>query len=205
MDSFIVGFWKSIFAALYRATPFGLVSQRVKISHGGVDAWVLAHFFFAIAVWVIVPTIDYALLNAVVAFYAAWRVLEVVIYQINVILFDPFQTSAYALKSYRRSVLLAMQTFVEILFWFAAIYRIFADNFDKAAILKSIDGSIYFSAVTMATLGYGDITPLSVLGRAIVVGHIGVGFFLSIVVIGRFISLLPRPATMAPDEKDPNA
>ncbi|MGB7569532.1 MAG: potassium channel family protein [Chitinivibrionales bacterium] len=204
MDSFIVGFWKSIFSAAFRMTPFGLLSCRWNFTHRMVDAWVLGHFFLAILAWVLLPITGYDLLRKTVGCYAIWRIAEIVIYQVNTILFDPFKSSAYALRSYRRSVLLAMQNFAEVFFWFAAIYKIFANHFDKADILKSLVGSIYFSAVTMATLGYGDITPLrnSTFGRMVVVCHVCVGFFLSVIVIARFISLLPRPGTMAPDENE---
>lgn len=204
MDSFIVEFWRSVFARLLRITPFGLLSWRFTFSHRSVDVWVLGHFLLALLSWLLLPVNGCVVLGTIVGCYAAWRIAEIVIYQLNVMLFDPFQTSTYALRSYRRSVLLAMQTFVEVFFWFAAIYKIFAHHFEKADILRSLDGSLYFSAVTMATLGYGDITPLqtSTLGRLIVVFHVGVGFFLTVVVIARVISLLPRPATMADDESD---
>ena len=201
MKSFIVEIWRIVFLWLLRITPYGLLSLRFKFSHGGVDAWVLGHFLLALLGWLFLPINNCVVIGKIVGCYAAWRIVEIVVYQINVILFDPFPTSNDALLSYRRSVLLAMQTFLEVFFWFAAIYKIFADRFEHADILRNLDGSLYFSAVTMATVGYGDITPLrtSTLGHLIVVSHIGVGFFLTVVVIARFISLLPKPKTMTDD------
>ena len=53
----------------------------------------------------------------------------------------------------------------------------------------------YFSFVTMTTLGYGDITPLTAIPRALVVMQTLVGQIYLVVVVARVVSLLGRPYT----------
>ena len=80
----------------------------------------------------------------------------------------------------------AFLTFYSVLVMvFAALYRILdlaaiAPNFviDGAARDISFAESLYFSVVTMATVGYGDITPLSALARLLAGIQVVVGILL---------------------------
>ena len=60
---------------------------------------------------------------------------------------------------------------------------------------------VYYSFVTMATLGYGDITPLSRITRTLSWMQTVTGQFYVAVVIAWLVSALPRPGTTrdAPD------
>lgn len=51
----------------------------------------------------------------------------------------------------------------------------------------------YFSFVTMTTLGYGDIAPISNLARALVVFQTLIGQIYLVVVVARVVSLLGKP------------
>lgn len=53
----------------------------------------------------------------------------------------------------------------------------------------------YFSFVTMTTLGYGDITPLGAIPRALVIMQTLVGQIYLVVVVARVVSLLGKPYT----------
>jgi len=54
---------------------------------------------------------------------------------------------------------------------------------------ESLKDFIYFSLVTLTTLGYGDITPISNEARQLVVHEISSGFLL---LIGAFPLLISR-------------
>jgi voltage-gated potassium channel Kch len=79
------------------------------------------------------------------------------------------------------------------MFWFAASYGFFANEFDSniSAIVATLTGSFYFSILTMAT--YGDIAPQTTFGRWLVTWHLLISIFLTIGVLGRLVSVLPRP------------
>lgn len=65
-------------------------------------------------------------------------------------------------RSYRRSILLLFFNYIEIVFDFAIIYGGLELLVKKA---NSITDFIYFSFITSATIGYGDIVPNTDLGK----------------------------------------
>jgi hypothetical protein len=139
--------------------------------------------------------------------YGGVRVFEVIVYQSNVLFFDPVRTAEadkrFAIKGYRRIVILSLHGYVETIFWFALFYRQLRSHFglgDSAAMVHSAletpIGALYYSLVTMATLGYGEFTPNDNFGRVIVSCQIVAAVFLTIVVLARLIAYLPQPASL---------
>ena len=80
-------------------------------------------------------------------------------------------------------------------FIFATIHGLDPDAFNAV-----IDGGLgefnYFSFVTMTTLGYGDITPVTDLARALVIFQTIMGQIFLVVVVARVVSLLGTGRTM---------
>ena len=205
MDSFIIKWWVAGFSALRWVSPFQLVRTalpKASASYGFVDAWVVGHLVAAVAAWFFMSPKCPRLLAWLVLGYGGLRVFEVVTYNLAVLFVHPVGTDSFALRSFRRSVVLALHNYCEVFFWFAAVYHHAAGHFgDKATIVGSPDGSLYYSIVTMATVGYGDITPQDAFTRWIAVAHIAVSIFLTLVVLACFVSLLPTPQSLDPDEK----
>lgn len=94
--------------------------------------------------------------------------------------------------------ILSIHNYLEVLIWFAAFYEIFPSYFhSKHVDITTITGSLYFSVVTMATLGYGDVTPVSSpLGIVLTTSQTGIGIFLAIIAIARVLSLIPKPISL---------
>jgi len=124
------------------------------------------------------------------------RVFEIFVYNLDVMLGDPETSKPYKLRSLRRSFLLAGCNYVEVLFWFSAIYRINASDF--GADVASATNTLYLSVLTMAT--YGDIDPKTVGARWLVSAHLLVSMFLTLGVLARLVSALPRPKSMDEEE-----
>ena len=80
-------------------------------------------------------------------------------------------------------------------FIFATIYRGNPESF-KAVIDGGLGEFNYFSFVTMTTVGYGDITPVTNLARAVVVFQTIMGQIFLVVVVARVVSLLGTGRTM---------
>lgn len=78
-----------------------------------------------------------------------------------------------------------------VIFFFSGLYRWVSENIEGSfskPIASTVD-SIYFSAVTVTTLGYGDITPTAVVSKLTVVAQSIMGVILLAVLIGLVISV----------------
>src|SRR4051812_39008959 len=71
------------------------------------------------------------------------------------------------------------------------------DKFLRIPSLETVVDCLYFSSATMATVGFGDIRPLSVLAKAMTTLQIIVSFSLVVVVLG---SMASRPTPLRHDE-----
>lgn len=92
-----------------------------------------------------------------------------------------------------RPLILSLLNYVEVSLWFALLYRFFrACFFDVDSALSSWYGSLYYSIITQTTLGYGDIRPNTAGGYILATLHVLIGIFLVLLVIARFLAVLPR-------------
>lgn len=104
-----------------------------------------------------------------------------------------------------RAILNTVWHYVEITIGFATFYvvaaKITADPFNQNgdSLLASVMDPLYFSFVTITTLGYGDYSPNKPLGKLLVWIEVLCGLLLILIVIQRAIS-----ASMTPDSENPS-
>jgi hypothetical protein len=217
--SFIVGWWAWFFGLLRELSFFHVLrcfSKRFLRCKRIVDSYTFVEVY--VLVWNIIAFVILILFSKHVGLLGVlqWiliaigiiRVVEIVIYQINVTFLDEYRnlkkrvkdplTPLYAVRSFRRLVLLTIHNYFEVLVWFAAFYAVAAPYFYsiRGVNLSDISGALYFSIVTMTTLGYGDIHPLGCIGMLLTCAQTMIGVFLAIVVFARVVSLIPRPISM---------
>jgi hypothetical protein len=216
LRSYIVHFWSGVFDKLRWVSCFEFIRlifrktiAKYACMEAFIDSWVLGNLilagislFFPIAL-----TVKIAL-----SLWGALRVVEIFIYQVNVLLFDEYRSAlkgpVYALIGYRRIFILLLHNYVEIVLWFALLYNLHSDLFSYAEQLGHQNplttsvGALYYSIVTMTTLGYGDIMPSADNGRLIVIAQVTAGVFLTLTVIARYIAYLPKPNTYDPLENN---
>lgn len=203
VDTFIVRFWSAAIGALGWVSPLRLLwllHPRLE-THRCVDVWVLMNMVGAGVVLLVSTRLLHPLLLAVVGGYGVVRILEIVAYQAKIVFLDPYReapiTRAFALRSYRRIVVLALHNYFEIVLWFAGFYATWRDQFGPTSrVLASEMAAVYYSMVTMTTVGYGEITPASDFARGMVTAHLCIGLFMSVLILARFVSYLPAPRTM---------
>lgn len=212
MDSFIIQLWGTLLGLLKWLSPLELIwaaAPRLR-THGWVDVWVLTHLALSVGAVVAAARLGpTSWLTLTLVVYGVIRLQEIVVYQAKVVLFDmyrqPRSTSDYAVRGYRRLVLLALHNYLEIVFWFAAIYSILRCDFgEKAQVLSTVVGATYYSMVTMATLGYGEITPVTDSARVAVLAHLVIAVFVSLLIFARFVAFLPNPRSLDSSEQPPS-
>lgn len=203
-ESFIVDFWAKVFGILGKISFFNLVRKIFPKARTGrfSEVWALSHVFLSILSVPAVLYINNQIIGFAIALYALLRVYEVVVYQTNVLLFDEYRAikagREYALHGYRRIVILLMQNYFEIIFWFAAQYIFFHSMFSFAVegSHESVLGAVYTSFVVMTSFGFYNITPLGVVAYSLVIGQAMIGLFMTLLSLARFIGVIPTPKSM---------
>lgn len=121
--------------------------------------------------------------------YAILRTLELFIYQINVLLFDPIKSgrSKYKIKSATRTVILLICNIFEYILWFSVVYlfmyREHAFNVNRLHIIME-------SVSTLANIASPEeFKSVDIIFVAYIESVIGI--FMNIICLARFISLLP--------------
>lgn len=205
MNSFIVEFWSRVFEKLSYISTFTIVRAafpKAARTYGFVDAWVLAHLFLSVASVFVVAFDDFWWISFLLVMYGSVRVVEITVYQINVLLFDEYrarkQKAEYSVRGYRRLVLLLLHNYFEIVFWFSCSYIFFAESFiyKWSGGYRNAPGAVYSSFIAMSTFGEFNLTPKDVFGAIIIFLQSICGLFMTLLSLARFISLLPSPATM---------
>ena len=171
---------------------------------------------------IIAKTYKISIIHYIILGYGLMRVFEIFVYQVNVLLFDEYRAvvkkdqepedvekdvdkqnnknkNSYAVKSYRRMIVLLLHNFTEIIFWFAASYAILSNEFSFNIKQATIIEIIYTSFIKLTNFGSVSLDYKTPLGMRIIWFQSIVGMFMTVVVIARFIGLLP-----APNSKDKN-
>ena len=169
------------------ARSLSLTNLGAFFSPGGAKIPVFVDFY--VLAWVVLLS---AFLFAgrpapwLVVALAAYRVVEIVTYHFAILLVDS-QVETYRLISVRRSFVFAIMNLYEIVAAYALIYLVAGNivQITTGTSLSSGTSALYYSVVTMATLGYGEFYPADDPSRAIVMVQLmtGVLFFVGIVPI----------------------
>jgi hypothetical protein len=83
-------------------------------------------------------------------------------------------------------VILAGKSYLETILNFALInYMLFREGFERA--FRDIAEAVYYSAITIATVGYGDITPRTLLPQFLAIYEVFIGIVLIVVAFAAYI------------------
>ena len=197
-DTFIVDCGAKLFCILRYISPFWWLVR--KLDYGCVEVWVLANFVLSIVLLTTCSAPNVRWWEWVAIVWGIARVYDVLIYEINVLLFDQYRCvkagKDYAVRSYRRTAVTLLLNYFEIIFWFALFYRNVDWAFETGkASLNLFPTALHFSLVTMTGFGNTSISPTKILGYALTSTHMVAGLVMALLVLASFISWLPKPKT----------
>ncbi|MDF3076834.1 MAG: potassium channel protein [Sphingobacteriaceae bacterium] len=148
---------KFLFPTLYMEHFFGKISFTAK--KAWIEVYVLFKTFFPFFV-----LINGLSARTVFLFLTVYLLIETFIVIFNRI----FVSEHYEGEGYKRSLLLLFFNFVEVVLSFAVIYS--TGMYLNKPPNDYID-ALYFSMMTEATVGYGDIHPVNSTGKLLVMGQ----------------------------------
>jgi len=175
--------FKTSVAVAAKATPnFWLPKITNYLTRGRIsvqdaaELYLAARFAFALAL--------ITLLSKSYMFICIVSFIQItsLIYLLKII----FPVEGPGLTDPNRSLFFALGHYIEIGLSMAYVYWVF-NPFGASEITRI--SALYFSFVTMTTIGFGDFAPQTDAGRILVVAHALTGLFMLATVVGMFLSL----------------
>lgn len=201
--SITVEFWNKIYLFLSYISIYKLVTLFIKNKsaewrYNFIDIWVLSNFFSAFFSIFLIKYLRIQMLDFILVIYGFLRVFEVIIYQINVLLFDEYRArkkgKVYKLRGYRRMIINLFTNFGEIIFWFASSYAFFSGALFNSDM--TIVELIFNSFCIMTTFGLPNLKINTEIGLYILWFQSISGLLMTLLSISRFIGLMPKVETM---------
>ena len=176
------------------------IIERSTINQLYVIIWLIILFVILILNAFLTPWL--------VTLIVVYRLIDIFIYRLYTIfvvrLIIPDKTG-WDLKSLNRSLVSLFINYLEIIFGFASLYLVTDSvgyNLDLS--LSSWVDALYFSVITITTLGYGDIKPIAELGKWLTLLETMMGFILVVLVLGSFLAGVQGIDNLSKKQKDNN-
>lgn len=202
--TFIVDLWAEIFEWLSKISVFywiGFLDRHTikkltneKNKYLFPEVWVLGNLIVATILSFSLPFCESREWVSFFMIYAVERCFEILVYQINVLLFAPYRDSKagkeYKIKSPTRMIVLLLHNVFEFVIWFVVIY--ISSDLLTIGTANSV-GDYYMRSFLLFTnldtsfLGENRQNILLYIGLAEVL----VGLFMTILCLARFIGILP--------------
>lgn len=195
--------------AIDAITPYGLLrSLNIISSYRHVEMWVIAWVTIVVAASVL---ISYNFLSPlyvnIVCAFGTLRVIEIIMTQCKTVFLIPDGSgrSPHSIYSLRRTLVLSMINYFEIVLWFAIYHAILVANGSLSIASETLLSYMLLlreSLIEMVGNSSGLVSATDYYGWLILVAQPIIGFFMVSIVIGRFISFLPKPTTSDLEERE---
>jgi voltage-gated potassium channel Kch len=172
---------------------FSTYEVRSALSEMYTVAW-----FFAL-IFLLVRPLSSATITILIV---AYRIIDATNYRLCILFVGRYQ-SDWSLRSLNRSLILLLINYLELIVAFAVLYLQTESIGAEKMAVTDWGQALYFSLVTISTLGYGDFTPLRPAGEWLVVAETILGFVLVVLVIGAFLPGLRELKKCPPTKDDP--
>lgn len=138
----------------------------------------------------------------VIGMFISWEILGLPVYPLTVQFVDryrydksePYPYCYWFPYSLNRTILFVLWGYIEAIIYFAYMYRHFdvVRYMDCGMPITTVWDALYFSVVTITTLGYGDIRPINLCGRILTSVEPITGITLLVLVLGLFFVKFDR-------------
>ena len=210
--SWIVRFWARVFEILGKISLVTLL-RKIPLIRRHMGSFIEGYVLFNTALSILVLAVgsyrsDQSSNMVLLAFalYGAYRIAEMTIYQVNVLLFDEYRAKRldlpYAVIGFRRIVILLVHNYFEVVCWFGVIY-VWLYRAGRLVLLNpapTFFEMLRESMLLMFSFNAYRYQPSDDLAVAAFSFQALVGLFMTLMVFARFLALLPSPKSM--DEFD---
>ncbi len=128
-------FWYHFFDIVEQWLPYSIMRKYIfKNTTSFSDKWVVIHTIMSVVFMLLMYNQLLGMFSLAVVGYAFIRIMEIVVYQVNVLLFHPYKAivengmNCYELQSPYRSIVLLGHNFIEVIFWFTCMTEYFSEN-----------------------------------------------------------------------------
>jgi hypothetical protein len=168
--------------------------ENMRHRANAVDFYIIGCIVAQVILLVLLDEIGAPWVIVVIRVFVALRIIDIAQANTNMNIFDRlrYSESSHITVSVTRNLVLAALTFAELILSFGLLYATMPWNLSGAS--AHFD-ALYFSMITQLTIGYGDIHPLHI-ARWIASVQGLVGFAFTLLIIGRFVSLIPPVRTI---------
>lgn len=180
-----------ILLVLIRPLTSGILRLFVRrslsrgVSESKISEWcAILSFLLSIALLLLSWSTS-IILRWIAAIVALFLIVGVLDYLLCIVFIDR-KEKHWHLKSPERSLILLFLNYVELIFAFASLYICtgsIAQSECSNPIANPFD-AWYFSAATIATLAYGDVRPISFVGKFIAIAEVASGLLLIVLIVG---------------------
>lgn len=190
---FIYKFWYCVFNLIENILPFRLMKKCIfKNTKEFSDKWVLLNLILSFITMISMHNGWFQQITKIIMFYSFVRILEIMIYQINVLLFHPYKAlevekkKHYRVQNPYRSVVLLIHNLFEVVFWFTSMTSCLYPTTDPL-IIKMMDHTI-----RIFTFTYENVSTEGHLLQQIFFVEVLCGLILTIISVAKFIGELPH-------------
>ncbi len=190
---FIYRFWYNVFIKIEYFLPFSIFRKFIfRKTEAFSDKWVVANTGLSFISLLVSHYFEENLFIKILLLYGALRIFEIIIYQINVLLFHPYKALfvdkklEYRIQNPYRSVVLLGHNFLEVIFWFTVTTNVFQEN-NTRLILNLMDNTI-----RIFTFNYEKVSTGASILQLICFVEVICGILLTVISLAKFIGELPH-------------
>ncbi len=169
--------------------------------------WLIRSITLAVLAAMFSQLNKFSIIHIVIFCIVLWRLIDIYQNIFRIVLFDRlrikavFEKKEIGMLSPERRVIFAAINYFELCFLFSCFYS--SLPYVKPAHGISFWEAIYFSVITMTTLGYGDIQPAGIT-RAVASIQAITGIFFMVMIMGYLIALLRHPPSLSSEKNKQN-